>query len=110
MMNDLENTYAAVIKARGWLDKANCKNMDTNLFFPEAGHTLLPFVKELCDSCPVQEDCLWYANETYSDMGVFAGMGARERQSWRVKNKVQLGMSKQDWEETMVRRPIGGQR
>ncbi len=98
-MNEFQRTAAAVRKASGWLHKANCRNMDTDLFFPRDGANLLPFVKEVCQECPVLEECLWYANESYSSMGYLAGMGERERQRWRVQNKVALGMSKSEWEE-----------
>jgi WhiB family redox-sensing transcriptional regulator len=111
-LNELQKTFVAVKKAKNWLSQANCRNMDTELFFPKDGQNLSPFVKEVCAECPVQEKCFWYANESYSSMGIFAGTGARERQAWRTNNKVSLGMSKEDWEQSkyrgILRRPIGG--
>ena len=111
-MNEMQKTFAAVLKAKDWLEHANCKNMDTNLFFPQDGHNVLSFVHEVCAECPVSEECFWYANESSSDTGIFGGMSARKRQMWRTKNKVTLGMSKQDWEDSkyrgILRRPIGG--
>ena len=74
-----------------WQDDANCKNMDVNLFFPEYGGNYLPFVKEVCSSCSVIEECLWYANEMKSDEGFFGGMTPEQRRAWRRKNNVQLG-------------------
>lgn len=81
-----------------WMEDANCKNMDVNLFFPKLGATIDPFVKEVCEACPVSEQCLWYANESSSDHGFFGGMAPRDRMLWRKKNKVVLGMSKTEWE------------
>ena len=111
-MNDLERTFNAVIKAKSWLDQANCRNMDTEIFFPTDGENVSSFVKEVCNECPVTKECLWYANESYSTMGVFAGLGARARQDWRTKNKISLGMTEKEWEENkyrgILRRPIGG--
>ena len=111
-MNDLQKTFTAVRKAKDWLGQANCRNMDSEMFFPEAGQNMSPFVREVCGQCPVQEECFWYANESSSDMGVFGGTSAKQRQQWRTKNKVVLGMSKEDWEASkyrgILRRPIGG--
>jgi WhiB family redox-sensing transcriptional regulator len=97
-MNELERVFNAMQKAKHWVDEANCRDMDTNLFFPEDGMVVSKFVKELCGTCPVMEDCLWYANESSTDHGVFAGMSVKRRRDWRRKNKVILGMSKQEWE------------
>lgn len=96
-MNELEKTYIAVKKAMNWMDKANCRKMDTNLFFPTSGQNIDPFIIELCGSCDVQDECLWYANETHASFGVFGGMSEKRRERWRTKNKVRLGMSKEDW-------------
>jgi WhiB family transcriptional regulator, redox-sensing transcriptional regulator len=74
-----------------WKQSANCLNMDTSLFFPELGGNVPPFVREVCNSCDVIEECLWYANETGSVQGVFGGMSPQERVAWRRKNNVELG-------------------
>ena len=97
-MSDLENVFNALASAKEWMADANCKNMDTNLFFPTNGQNLDPFVVELCGTCVVQDECLWYANETHSSFGVFGGMSEKRRGRWRTANKVRLGMSKKDWE------------
>jgi WhiB family transcriptional regulator, redox-sensing transcriptional regulator len=97
-MRDIDDVFSAVDAAKGWMHKANCKDMDTKLFFPEDGHNLDPFVVEVCNSCSVIEECLWYANETHADYGVFGGLSRNKRVMWRKKNKVELGMSMQDWE------------
>lgn len=77
--------------ADDWKDEANCRNMDTELFFPGLGGNVPQFVKEVCAECTVSEECLWYANETSADYGVWGGMSPRERQAWRRKNRVTLG-------------------
>jgi WhiB family redox-sensing transcriptional regulator len=109
-MNEMQKTFNAVSKAKEWLEEANCRGMDTDLFFPEAGQNISPFVKEVCESCPVWEECLWYANESSSDMGIFAGMTYKTRMAWRTKNNVTLGMSKAEWENGkyrgILRKPI----
>lgn len=86
-----------------WMERANCKNMDTNIFFPEKGDVLSDFAYEVCNTCEVQKECFWYANETHSTDGLFGGMTPRKRQRWRSKNKVELGMSEQQWRDSKER-------
>lgn len=75
-----------------WQAEANCKGMDMNLFFPDKkGGTYHPFVQEVCDSCAVVDDCLWFANETSADYGFFGGMSPEGRRSWRKVNGIQFG-------------------
>lgn len=94
--------FAHIIKefelSLDWADDANCRNMDTRIFFPtNDGSNVDPFVREVCAECPVNFECLWYANETSTDHGVFAGMSPKQRQSWRTKNNVSLGQSYSQW-------------
>ena len=96
-MNDLQKTFRAVKNASWWMQDANCRNMDTELFF-STNNNYDPCVKEVCATCPVSDECLWYANETNSDHGMFGGLSPKQRQAWRKKNGVILGMSKSDWE------------
>jgi WhiB family transcriptional regulator, redox-sensing transcriptional regulator len=95
----VRDLVSAIVGASEWMDKANCKNMDTNLFFPSNGQNITHFVAEVCNQCPVIEECLWYANETHADVGVFGGMSGNQRKSWRKRNRVELGMSMSDWQK-----------
>ena len=75
-----------------WQEHANCKDMDLNLFFPEQkGGQYSSFIREVCEQCPVIQECLWFANETSADYGFFGGMSPEERRVWRRTNRVQLG-------------------
>jgi WhiB family redox-sensing transcriptional regulator len=73
-----------------WVSDANCLNMDTNLWFPEFGANYTPFAKEVCNSCLVSEECLWYANQIGAQDGMFGGLTPSERERWRSKNGVRL--------------------
>jgi len=95
-MSDLRKTFQAVMDAQSWMGKANCKNMSTDLFF-STNNNYDPFVREVCASCPVIEECLWYANETSSDHGFMGGMSPTQRQLWRRRNGIVLGMSRSEW-------------
>jgi WhiB family redox-sensing transcriptional regulator len=97
-MNELQKVFVAMQKAKNWMKDANCKNMEIDLFFVENGANIPRFTKEVCDACPVLDECAWFANETSADHGIFAGMSPRVRRQWRRKNNVMLGMSKQDYE------------
>ena len=101
-MNELQETFRAIVLARKWMPKANCRKMDIELFFPEVNKNYDPFVKELCQECPVVEDCLWYANATRSTSGYLGGMTPSQREEWRSKNKVTLGMTKEDYESQVM--------
>lgn len=88
----------AILNSEQWMDDANCKNMDTEIFFANNNMPYDPFVKEVCMSCRVIEDCAWYANETSAYDGVFGGMTPSERRTWRQKNKVMMGQTRAEWE------------
>ncbi len=62
--------------------QALCAQTDPELFFPEAGASARP-AKQICDVCPVKNECLLeaLANE-YSD-GIWGGLTASERKALR---------------------------
>lgn len=93
----LAGVLSRMARGLGWADAANCKNMDLDLFFPKDGQNVSEFAREVCNTCPVLQDCLWYANETYSDHGFFGGMTPKQRKAWRVRNRVSLGMDYDAW-------------
>jgi WhiB family redox-sensing transcriptional regulator len=86
-MNDLFETISS---SHDWMAEANCLNMDTDLWFPEFGGNYSPFAKEVCNACPVAEECLWYANEIGAQHGMFGGLTPNQRHEWRRKRGVQL--------------------
>lgn len=68
-----------------WIDQANCRNMDVNLFFlaEQTGANYSDFAKEVCRSCDVSQQCLDYANRNMFDYGMFGGMSPKERSRYR---------------------------
>lgn len=58
-----------------WRKKAQCLNLDVDLFFDEYEDDpeVANFVDSVCHSCPVREECLKYAVEN-SASGVHGGM------------------------------------
>lgn len=66
-----------------WRKQAACRDMDTNLFFPERAQLVPKEVKAICASCPVQQDCLDYAIRMSILFGFWGGKNVRQRR--RIK-------------------------
>jgi len=80
--------------ATDWRQHAACRDADPELFFPPPlGANLAPRmrqVRELCDPCPVREQCLRFVLDFEGDArredrhGIFAGTTPRQRWAmWR---------------------------
>ena len=70
--------------ARAWMDRANCHQVDPDLFFPERGASTRE-AKEVCRGCVVREDCLEYALANGEKFGIWGGLSERERR--RLKRR-----------------------
>lgn len=73
---------AASLRADAWREFAACREVDPELFFPEAGQS--PAAARLvCSGCPVLEECAVHAlgegSGTPEPLGVWGGMTAQER-------------------------------
>ena len=63
-----------------WHERAACRGMDVEVFFPEAGGQLqAEAAKRVCARCPVTAECLADALKSGLAHGVWGGMSARER-------------------------------
>ena len=64
-----------------WQDKAACKDADPSLFLTGVTSRVMQ-AKEICESCPVIDDCLVFAieNEDF-EPHVYGGMTGVERRS-----------------------------
>lgn len=66
-----------------WQDRAACKGSDLPFFTePAKGHRIPQEIRDLCNACPVNADCLDYALETGS-AGIWAGTTERGRRDMR---------------------------
>ena len=67
----------------GWWTRAACASADPELFFPisYSGPALrqVAQAKAICARCPIQRDCLRYALDAGSILGVWGGMTVEER-------------------------------
>ena len=70
-----------------WRSRAACSNLATEMFFPigEAGAAIeqTRYAKAVCETCPVQTDCLEFALDTNQPAGIFGGLTEDERRSLR---------------------------
>ena len=68
-----------------WMKLANCRGMDSNLWFPERGAAPRS-AKRICGECEVVDECFAYGlRERY---GIWGGHGERERRRIRRKKAV----------------------
>jgi WhiB family redox-sensing transcriptional regulator len=68
---------------RQWVGRANCRNADTDLFFPPDGE-IPAEVAAMCRECDVRRECLAYALGMGEDArGIWAGTGERMRRRMR---------------------------
>lgn len=78
---------AEALTDRQWMDRAACKGMDNNLWWPVDGQgrdaSSDPAATEpgrrVCAACPVVDDCLTYAVSTRQKSGIWGGLTADER-------------------------------
>lgn len=66
-----------------WQQRAACRDEDPELFFPVSemgpGARQVRQAKRICASCPVQAECLAYAQRNGLDFGIFGGATPEER-------------------------------
>lgn len=70
-----------------WQERAACAGESVDLFFPDINgrqdNIRYAPAKAICQSCPVQLDCLRYAQANDIGYGLWGGLTARERGTYR---------------------------
>jgi len=66
------------MKKLSWQNRAACRGVDTNIFFPASEEEAEP-AKAICGVCPVHEACLEHALADREKEGVWGGATERER-------------------------------
>lgn len=61
-----------------WRNRAACKGIDPEIFFPVSEEDAEP-AKEICAVCPVRESCLEHALANRECEGIWGGFTERER-------------------------------
>jgi WhiB family transcriptional regulator, redox-sensing transcriptional regulator len=66
------------MKKLSWQNRAACRGVDTNIFFPATDEEAEP-AKIVCAACPVREACLEHALADREREGIWGGATERER-------------------------------
>lgn len=65
-----------------WQDRALCREVDPELFFPDKGdHLAATDAKRVCAGCPVRFECLTLALQLRERFGVWGGLSESERRA-----------------------------
>lgn len=68
-----------------WSKEANCIGQPDEFFFPKKGRPgLEPPYREICNTCPVQRECLNYA-VVHKEWGIWGGTTDKEREAITVE-------------------------
>lgn len=65
-----------------WMEQADCRFADPELFYPIEGKFNTPEIKtaiRICRNCPVIKNCLNWAIKTGDSYGVLGGMTPQQR-------------------------------
>lgn len=78
-----------------WMDKALCKELPSDMFFPEnSAYLMAKEAKKACSLCAVRLECLDYALSIPGLTGVFGGTTEYDR--IRLKRKMQRHLNPQN--------------
>ena len=70
-----------------WMARGNCRTVEPSLFFPSDG-VGVEIAHQICQDCPVKEQCLEYAIYHRIDHGVWGGASERERRRIARRRRV----------------------
>ncbi len=86
LMAEILDEWKLVNKKFEGADKAACKGM-TDMFFPEKGDAegSVNKAKAVCATCSVKDDCLEFALDNSFIYGVWGGMSARQRKTYKAQ-------------------------
>lgn len=76
----------------GWRDRAACRSLSPDIFFPDKGGTTEDTIRarHVCAVCPVQGECLDYALTTGQKWGIWGGTSENERRQIRRQRREQV--------------------
>ena len=71
-----------------WWERALCRELDPEIFFPEQRGGIVrdvEYAKSFCRVCLVRQDCLDYALSVDDRFGIFGGLTHEERKQLRTE-------------------------
>ena len=72
------NLAAPARFAARWRERAACRGVELDVFYPERGETAEP-ARQICAACTVRRPCLEYALSNRIASGIWGGLSERER-------------------------------
>lgn len=67
-----------------WKQHAACKGVDVSLFYMDRGdHSTLKMIRAMCETCPVQTECLNYSIDMGEKHGIWGGKTEKQRRKIR---------------------------
>jgi WhiB family transcriptional regulator, redox-sensing transcriptional regulator len=73
-----------------WMDDGACRDTPVDVFFPPKGVDMVAAMaraREVCDQCPVRQQCLEYAVSDPEIEGVWGGTSAKGRAQLRREKR-----------------------
>lgn len=85
---DILNEWKLTNQKFDWMDDASCKGM-TEMFFPEKGDAdgTVEAAKAVCATCSVKDECLEFAVDNSFAYGIWGGMSARQRKTYKAQQR-----------------------
>jgi len=72
---------------KAWRDRSSCRDSNPELFFPIGATGMaidqIDAAREVCEECPVTEECLEFALATNQEAGVWGATTEEERRKLR---------------------------
>ncbi len=78
--NDEQLQFAPVDTGGRWEERGLCRQVDSEIFFPDKGESTRP-AKSICARCEVRTECLETAMRRNEAFGVWGGLSERERRA-----------------------------
>ena len=70
-----------------WMARGSCRTVEPSVFFPSDG-VGVEVARQICQTCPVKQQCLEYAIQHRIDHGVWGGASERERRRIARRRRV----------------------
>jgi len=84
----IDGELARLFHRPAWMERAACRGLPTDLFFPERGADTRA-AKAVCAACPVSDDCYEYAFASHERHGIWGGTSERERRRIRRQRRLE---------------------
>jgi WhiB family redox-sensing transcriptional regulator len=79
---DLLEALALNVQGLEWQDRALCREIGGDIWFPESRESADP-AKKICARCPVAQECFEYSLEIGEEFGIWGGVSEKGRRDIR---------------------------